>query len=715
MPRPLDLSLSRLEAREVPAGMQFADIMPGEWGSYPRDITAAGNTLFFSAENRTAGRELWATDGTTAGTRLVKDIVPGRTGSNPTSVLAAGGRVVFTADDGTGRRLWGSDGTAAGTIDLGLKNVGQRFPAGNGVVYVMADDGTGVVLWKTDGTAAGTAKVTGIPDALRVYRTTPPASGTGDILAHFGDGTIGWKGELYFVTQDVATGKLAWAKTNGTGTTPLTDFGGDTSPPQAVTPPVQVVGDRLQFRLQNAAGRPVMWETDGTPAGTRLMKQDVIVSSPATGEVTLAADAGVQVASGRFVYLTNSRNVVAMWAGDGRTPGSFQLLQTFTASGPGWQLYPSLREAGGKAYLFVGPEYSFAPERPSGFWVTDGTTAGTRQVEGVQPTTSDPVKGSFGDKALVKPDFWEREFWLTDGTAAGTSVVPTPPGWINIAWNYVGNLPPDAASPNGYLLFQSYNKVYRTDGTPGGTVIMDWPRYGEFSYNQPFRSWSVGAAGVALDFGNAMNPLGVGRGVLFNGSLFYSGRDTVNRPELWKWDLAPTTPPPPTGTAPKITGTRVNDGSAQRSMVKTLTVTFDSAVTVNPAGVVILNARGTTPAFTQQLSTANGVTTLTITFPNGVGGSIADGRWTLRIDDAAVKSQAGGVKMAADYSFVFTRLYGDTSGDGVYDRETRLLVKQLLGQEVGDPGYRWDLDVNADGRIDGTDELAAIRNWGKVV
>ena len=80
-----------------------------------------------------------------------------------------------------------------------------------------------------------------------------------------------------------------------------------------------------------------------------------------------------------------------------------------------------------------------------------------------------------------------------------------------------------------------------------------------------------------------------------------------------------------------------------------------------------------------------------------------------------MKAVAGGTAMAADHSFVFTRLFGDATGDGVYDRSTRTLVKQLLGQEVGDPGYRWDLDVNSDGKIDAADELAAVRNWGKVV
>ena len=109
-------------------------------------------TVWLSPQRSTIGTELWTTDGTLAGTRLVKDLRPGVQSSAPTVYAKVGDLFYFTADSsGLGRELWTTDGTAAGTT-----RVGDIFPVSggetvivNGTIYFAANDGVhGTELWK---------------------------------------------------------------------------------------------------------------------------------------------------------------------------------------------------------------------------------------------------------------------------------------------------------------------------------------------------------------------------------------------------------------------------------------------------------------------------------------------------------------------------------------------------------------------------------------
>jgi ELWxxDGT repeat protein len=86
--------------------------------SNPQYLTVVNGVLCFSV----AGG-LWKSEGTAAGTVLVRDIAPGSTGSfdqiaNP-ELTNVNGRLYFQANDGVhGNEPWTSDGTAAGTVML---------------------------------------------------------------------------------------------------------------------------------------------------------------------------------------------------------------------------------------------------------------------------------------------------------------------------------------------------------------------------------------------------------------------------------------------------------------------------------------------------------------------------------------------------------------------------------------------------------------------
>jgi len=163
------------------------DINPGVAGSNPTKFMVAGDLLYFFAGDNVHGTELWKTDGTPEGTNLVKDINPGISSSYPldwwsqsadwSRCFAYGnGYLYFTANDGVhGDEPWRTDGTEAGTFMVKDIHPGEKdskpvnYKFGNGIVYFAAaatsytTQEPGFVwtyynseLYRSDGTASGT-------------------------------------------------------------------------------------------------------------------------------------------------------------------------------------------------------------------------------------------------------------------------------------------------------------------------------------------------------------------------------------------------------------------------------------------------------------------------------------------------------------------------------------------------------------------------------
>src|SRR5687768_14865571 len=77
------LSVESLEGRALPSStaLLVKDLNLAPLSSFPEQPVNVNGTLYFTAEDGVHGRELWASDGTAAGTRMVKDLVPGSSGS----------------------------------------------------------------------------------------------------------------------------------------------------------------------------------------------------------------------------------------------------------------------------------------------------------------------------------------------------------------------------------------------------------------------------------------------------------------------------------------------------------------------------------------------------------------------------------------------------------------------------------------------------------
>jgi len=167
---------------------------------------------------------------------------------------------------------------------------------------------------------------------------------------------------------------------------------------------------------------------------------------------------------------------------------------------------------------------------------------------------------------------------------------------------------------------------------------------------------------------------------------------------------------------------RVNDGSAQRSRVTSLTVMFDGAIRFlgTPADTFrIRRSDGTDVGLVATLGVVSGryAVTLTFTGPGLEGGSLPDGNYTLIVFGATARIGPTGPLLDADGdglpggdgTLQFHRLFGDVNGDQAVNGLDLVAFRGAFGTTDGSPGYLDYLDFDSDGAINGT-ELGAYRS-----
>jgi len=136
-----------------------ADLYPGPYPSSPREIVALGSFVYFVAEDPEHGRELFRTDGGDKGIELVADLVPGVGSSLPQALAAVDGRLFFSAwTQVAGRELWilePGKKPVLTTFEIAagpLSSSPHDFTFAGGLVYFAANDNVhGFELWAIPG------------------------------------------------------------------------------------------------------------------------------------------------------------------------------------------------------------------------------------------------------------------------------------------------------------------------------------------------------------------------------------------------------------------------------------------------------------------------------------------------------------------------------------------------------------------------------------
>ena len=398
-------------------------VSPGD----PQEFTRFNDALYFVASDPAHGKELWRTDGTRAGTKLVADVLPGTESSSPGKLTVAGSTSYFSAVATSGAQpiLFKSDGVNVTAVQGA--SPGQTLPApddltasGNRLWFH-----SGSALWHTDGVT--TTKLSlNLPDVT-------------DIVAMP-------SGVAFSIPNQL------WSSGGTDSTTfQIYKFKAEEQPVSLYD--LVAVGGRVYFVRTGGIGSEALWRTDGTRAGTI----QIVGFNTAIDNLT-------RIGTGSAFIYSSDRS---LWFTSGE-PGDPQRVHSFASSGRG--LIFSGDSLTMSSFVPFGKSIAFSVTNPTygGMWITDGTARGTYQVARSQWELK---LTSMGERLFgIAP---QGETWRSDGRAKNTRLLDVMSGGTSAtpSLGVINNglLLPGIDAARGTGLF----RIDLTTSTIAGSVFID--------------------------------------------------------------------------------------------------------------------------------------------------------------------------------------------------------------------------------------------------
>lgn len=555
-------------------------------------------SLFFWADDGVYGTELWRSNGTPDGTYIVKDITPGSIGSGGSCFQRVGGKFFFIPWTFSGYELWRSEGTDSSTYmvkDIHPTNTAVDFSFGiqvlNGLVIIKASNGTdGDELWKSDGTEAGTVMIDnavgtgganqgsntkpivignylyyraqGDSNGQELWRTDgsvrqmvadlAPGSGNSfpDKFYNFG-GTlvfsaspVGYDWEPFLFDPAIAANDAACVAARGPDFVKSTTTGGCIGKLKNINSSTSsnfgkqfTINGKLMFVADDGIVGEELWTTDGTTAGTKLIKNlNESSADSSTGTILKFGDklyfSGFAPSTGDEIYEYDS------------VTKSLVLVKDYLAGTNGFGFYNPIIF---KNQIFYtgsgGATYAYDPNVAA---TNDAECAAAKGSGFVLAATGRGCLGSLGSSNASNEMFpigdylyftgqagGDIRFWATDGTLANTGdmININPSGYdyayfkIELNGALLGTVDAGSSSIG--------NELFKYDPTPAISSAECVSMHGS-GYVKTNRS--PGCLGPLADIRPGSSSSYPNNFVRAGNRVYFYANDGINGTEIWSTD-----------------------------------------------------------------------------------------------------------------------------------------------------------------------------------